>query len=50
MAKTELQNETKTSTEVVEESNLKGTLISVFFVGFFLILTWLGVFLLFLSR
>lgn len=48
MAKTELSNKTKT--EVHHESGLKGTLASVFFVGFFLIITWVSVYFIFLDR
>jgi len=33
-----------------KEPNLKGTLISVSFVGIFILVTWIGAFLLFLSR
>jgi hypothetical protein len=40
----------KTSTKVEDQSSLKGTLASVFLLGFFLIITWVGVFLLFVNR
>jgi hypothetical protein len=33
-----------------EPSSLKGTLASVTFLGLFLVLTWIGVFLLFIER
>ena len=33
-----------------KEPNLKGTLISVSFVGIFILVTWVGAFMLFLSR
>lgn len=33
-----------------KEPNLKGTLISVSFVGIFILVTWIGAFMLFLSR
>ncbi|RKQ37622.1 cytochrome c oxidase subunit 2A [Oceanobacillus halophilus] len=33
-----------------KETNLKGTLISVSILGFVLIASWVGVFILFLSR
>ena len=42
--------ESKTSTKVEDESSLKGTLASVFMLGFFLIITWVGVFYLFVNR
>jgi hypothetical protein len=48
MAKAELNNQTKT--EVEDSSSLKGTLASVFLLGFFLIATWVGVYFLFLER
>ncbi|MCM3571597.1 MULTISPECIES: cytochrome c oxidase subunit 2A [Mesobacillus] len=40
----------KTHTKVEEQSSLKGTLASVFLLGFFLIATWVGVYLLFVNR
>jgi len=40
----------KTNTKVEEQSSLKGTLASVFLLGFFLIITWVGVYFLFLDR
>jgi uncharacterized membrane protein YqhA len=33
-----------------EETQLKGTLVSVMLLGAFLLLTWVGVFVLFISR
>ncbi|MFC5732993.1 cytochrome c oxidase subunit 2A [Cytobacillus gottheilii] len=48
MAKTELRKNVKT--EVEDRSSLKGTLASVFLLGFFLIVSWVGVFFLFLDR
>ncbi|PLR79610.1 cytochrome c oxidase subunit 2A [Bacillus canaveralius] len=48
MAKTELRNQTKT--EIEDSSSLKGTLASVFLLGFFLIITWVSVYYLFLDR
>ncbi|MBT2690082.1 cytochrome c oxidase subunit 2A [Bacillus sp. ISL-47] len=48
MAKTELSRKTKT--EIEDSSSLKGTLASVFLLGFFLVITWVGVYLLFVSR
>ncbi|CAM3504727.1 cytochrome c oxidase subunit 2A [Cytobacillus oceanisediminis] len=48
MAKTELSRKTKT--EIEDSSSLKGTLASVFLLGFFLVITWIGVYLLFVSR
>ena len=44
------QLEKKPSTKVEDQSSLKGTLASVFLLGFFLIVTWVGVFFLFLER
>lgn len=44
------QLEKKTSTKLEDKSTLKGTLASVFLLGFFLIITWVGVFFLFLDR
>ncbi|WP_423407184.1 cytochrome c oxidase subunit 2A [Heyndrickxia sp. MSNUG] len=40
----------KTNPKVEEQSSLKGTLASVFLLGFFLIITWVGVYFLFLDR
>ncbi|WP_077213742.1 subunit I/II of b(o/a)3-type cytochrome C oxidase [Bacillus dakarensis] len=48
MAQTQLKN--KTHTEVEDGSSLKGTLASVFFVGIFIVLTWVGVYFLYLDR
>lgn len=48
MAKTEIRNETKT--EIEDSSSLKGTLTSVFILGGILVVTWVGVYFLFLSR
>ncbi|UII54575.1 cytochrome c oxidase subunit 2A [Cytobacillus spongiae] len=48
MAKTELDQKTKT--EIEDSSSLKGTLASVFLLGFFLIITWVGVYFLYLDR
>jgi hypothetical protein len=50
MAKTELQEKTNTKIETEEGSNLKGTLASVFLLGAFLIVTWVGVYYLYLDR
>ncbi|WP_449536679.1 cytochrome c oxidase subunit 2A [Ferdinandcohnia sp. Marseille-Q9671] len=50
MAKTQI---TKTSKKIKiedERTSLKGTLASVFLLGLFLILSWLGVYFLFLDR
>ncbi|MBA2875490.1 cytochrome c oxidase subunit 2A [Thermaerobacillus caldiproteolyticus] len=50
MAKTELHH-SKTNVRVSEEqTSLKGTLTSVFLLGFFLIFTWVSVYFLFLHR
>lgn len=48
MPKTELSKKTKVKTE--DQSSLKGTLASVFLLLLFIILTWLGVYGLFLDR
>lgn len=48
MARAELKNNTKT--EIEDSSSLKGTLASVFLLGFFLIVTWVSVYFLFLDR
>ncbi len=48
MVKTELHQ--KTEVKVEESTSLKGTFTSVLFLGGFLVLTWLGVFLLFINR
>ncbi|WP_374722061.1 cytochrome c oxidase subunit 2A [Peribacillus tepidiphilus] len=48
MAQTELKNKTKT--HVDDHSSLKGTLASVFMLGFILIITWVSVYFLFLDR
>lgn len=48
MANTELK--TKQKTEVEDSSSLKGTLISVFFLGIFIIVTWVSVYFLYLNR
>ncbi|WP_405101901.1 cytochrome c oxidase subunit 2A [Oceanobacillus sp. FSL H7-0719] len=38
------------NTHQEKEPNLKGTLISVSILGIFLLVTWIGAFMLFLSR
>ncbi|MDQ1145321.1 MAG: cytochrome c oxidase subunit 2A [Bacillus sp. (in: firmicutes)] len=48
MAKTELK--TKQKTEIEDSSSLKGTLASVFFLGLFIVVTWVGVYYLFVER
>lgn len=48
MAKTELK--TKQKTEIEDQSSLKGTLASVFFLGIFIIVTWVSVYYLFVDR
>jgi len=48
MAKAELK--TKQKTEVEDSSSLKGTLASVFFLGAFIIVTWVCVYYLFVER
>lgn len=48
MAKNEMQQKIEENKD--EEENLKGTFISVMILGGFIIASWLGVWLLFLSR
>lgn len=48
MAKAELKTNQKT--EVEDSSSLKGTLASVFLLGAFIIVTWVGVYYLFVER
>jgi hypothetical protein len=50
MAKPELQ-QTKMNTKMKEqETPLKGTLVSVFLLGFFIIFSWVSVYFLYLHR
>lgn len=48
MAKAEIK--TKQKTEMEDSSSLKGTLASVFFLGIFLVVTWVSVYFLFVDR
>ncbi|MCQ6277854.1 cytochrome c oxidase subunit 2A [Bacillus sp. EB600] len=48
MANTELNSNTKT--EIEDKSSLKGTMVSVSFLGLFIVVTWVSVYFLFLSR
>jgi hypothetical protein len=48
MAKTELK--TKHNTEIEDSSSLKGTLASVFFLGAFIVVSWVSVYYLFVER
>ncbi|MEW9049889.1 MAG: cytochrome c oxidase subunit 2A [Neobacillus sp.] len=48
MAKAELKTSQKT--EIEDSSSLKGTLASVFFLGVFIIVTWVSVYFLFVNR
>jgi hypothetical protein len=51
MAKTELQQTKKIEMKTKEqEPPLKGTLASVFLLGFFIIFSWVSVYLLYLHR
>jgi hypothetical protein len=50
MAETELVKKTKSKTETEKSSSLKGTLASVFLLGFFIVFAWLGVYYLYLDR
>lgn len=49
MAKTEINSKKKIKVED-HSSDLTGTLASVFLLGFFIIVTWVGVYFLFLDR
>jgi hypothetical protein len=49
MAKTELSTKKKIKVED-HDTELSGTLASVFLLGFFIIVTWVGVWFLFLDR
>jgi hypothetical protein len=42
--------ETAMRAEIEDSSSLKGTLASVFFLGIFLVVTWVSVYFLFLDR
>ncbi|OIK15455.1 subunit I/II of b(o/a)3-type cytochrome C oxidase [Bacillus sp. MUM 116] len=48
MAKAEVK--TKQKLEIEDSSSLKGTLASVFFLGLFIVVTWLSVYYLFVER
>jgi hypothetical protein len=48
MAKAELKTERKTKVE--DSSSLKGTLASVFFLGIFIVVTWVCVYILYVER
>ncbi|NHM29186.1 cytochrome c oxidase subunit 2A [Neobacillus terrae] len=53
MAKAQLKNGPKSNPKVQhkeESESLKGTMASVMFLGFFIIVTWLGVYFLFVDR
>ncbi len=50
MPKVEVNQVKKLKSKVEDRSSLKGTLASVFLLGFFLIVTWVGVYFLFLDR
>lgn len=52
MAEPKVQTNTNTTRNVPQkkEESLKGTLVSVFLLGGFLILTWVGVFALYMTR
>ncbi|WP_160721249.1 cytochrome c oxidase subunit 2A [Bacillus sp. USDA818B3_A] len=50
MAKAELKTKSKTAVEVEDSSSLKGTLASVFFLGAFIIITWVSVYYLYVER
>jgi hypothetical protein len=48
MAKVEMK--TKQKPEIEDSSSLKGTLASVFFLGIFIVVTWISVYYLFVER
>ncbi|MDE3839331.1 cytochrome c oxidase subunit 2A [Bacillus methanolicus] len=48
MAEPQLAKKTEAKNE--ESTSLKGTLASVFLLGFFIVFTWLGVYYLYLDR
>ncbi|MGG1399439.1 cytochrome c oxidase subunit 2A [Bacillus salipaludis] len=48
MAKGEVKTNQKT--EIEDSSSLKGTLASVFFLGLFIVVTWVSVYYLFVER
>ena len=48
MANPQLNHKPKVKTE--DSSSLKGTLAAVFFLGLFLILSWFGVYYIFIDR
>jgi hypothetical protein len=48
MANTELHSNTKT--EIEDTSSLNGTMVSVSFLGLFIVVTWVSVYFIFLNR
>ena len=48
MAKVEMK--TKQKVEIEDRSSLSGTLASVFFLGIFIVVTWVSVYYLFVER
>jgi hypothetical protein len=48
MANTELNTDSKIKME--DKSSLKGTMVAVTFLGLFIVVTWVSVYFLFLSR
>ncbi|WP_102274812.1 cytochrome c oxidase subunit 2A [Cytobacillus massiliigabonensis] len=50
MAKTELDSKKETKIEAEDSSSLKGTAASVAILGAFLVVSWVAVYFLFLSR
>jgi len=50
MSEPQLDHENKEMLEKEETNDLKGTFISVMLLGGFIIITWIGVWALFLSR
>jgi hypothetical protein len=50
VAKTELGNNANTPLKTEDSSSLKGTLASVFFVGFVMLATWASMYFVYLGR
>lgn len=47
----ETSNDNEVTPELVkQETSLKGTLVSVFLLGIFIIISWLSIFILFIAR
>jgi hypothetical protein len=46
----QLKNKTDVKANTDEDTNFKGTLVSVFFVGFVIVATWVSVYFVYLDR